>query len=273
MEAPYRKVWNLKGTYGAYSEGFEFLDLMRTLCPESERVPITQDSSRASGESGSQLYSRNFEPWRDPRLIYMDRKERTFFLYKLFSREIRFWREVTLERRRQGLSCCTVCAAVTEDCTNTICEGCETALFEPGRYTWFKTCMMGEEAFQIAPLEGPELQKRMERSQNHDLSLRQYIWNGRHDGPTDDDGDWAWNLDFYAKLEEPFHDMRELRSQWVAYRRFCTENRWPVLRRGSKRKREETSDIDAKDQQDDSMVESETSREGQEGSEEALHKA
>jgi hypothetical protein len=176
---------------------------MRTLCPESERVPTTQGSSRVSDESGSQLHSRNLTPWRDPRFIYRDRKERMSFLYKLLEREIRFWREVALERRRQGLSCCTVCAAVTEDCTDTICEDCETALFEPDRYTWFKRCMMGEEAFQIAPLEGPELQKRMKRSENHDIFLREYIWNSRY-GPIDDDGDWAWNLNFYAKLEEPF---------------------------------------------------------------------
>jgi hypothetical protein len=174
---------------------------------------------------------------------------------------------VALERRHQGLSCCTVCAAVTEDRTVTICDNCETALSEPGRYTWFKCCMMGEETFPIAPLEGPELQKRMEQFRNHDPFLREYIWNGRHDGPTDDDGNWAWNLDFYAKLEEPFHDMWELYSQWVAYRRFCEENIWPNPSR-SKRKREETLDIDAEDQQDDSLVESKTSREGQEGSEE-----
>lgn len=267
MEASYMKVWNLEDTYGVYSKGFKFLNLICTLCPESERVPTTQGSSRASDESGSQLYSRNFTPWRDPRLLYCDRKERMFFLYKLFSREIRFWREVALERRRQGLSCCTVCAAVTEDCTDTLCEDCETALIEPGRYTWFKRCMMGEEAIQISPLEEPEPQKRMKRSQNHDLSLREYIWNSRYDRPTDDDDDWAWNLDFYAKLEKPFHNIQKLHSQWIAYRRFCEENSWLTLRRRSKRKREEI-DIHGKDQQDGSLVESKTSREGQEDFEE-----
>lgn len=266
MEASYRKVWNLENTYGVYSRGFEFLDLIETLCPESKRLPVTQGSSRASDASGSQLYSRNFSPWSDPRFLYTDRKERMFFLYKLFSREIRFWRQVALKRRRQGLPCCEICAAVEEDCTGTICEDCETALFEPDRYTWFTCCMMGEQAFQIAPLEEPELQKRMERSENHGLSLRQYIWNKRYDGPTDDDDDWAWNLDFYAKLEEPFHNMREFQLQWLTYRQFCKENRWPALRRMLKRKREEALDIDAKDQQDYSLVEPKTSPEVQEGS-------
>ncbi|KAJ4303245.1 hypothetical protein N0V90_002138 [Kalmusia sp. IMI 367209] len=241
----YRGAWNIEDTYGVYTKGFGFLAFVTAL---SSRIPVTQGSSRAPGESGSQLYERNFSPWRDSRLLYRDRKARMFILYKLFSREMRFWRNVARERKAQGMSCCECCAAIGEE---DVCNACTDVLFDDGRYTWFKLCLKGEEPFTVAPLEGLDLQRRLHSSENHELSLREYIWNRRHDGPTDDDGDWAWNLDFHTKLEEPFDDMMDLFGQWREYVNFCNKSKdWKYAVEARKRKREEAFENESREELD-----------------------
>jgi hypothetical protein len=269
LHKSHRGVWNLRSTYGVYSRGFGFLRLLRALGSET---PITQGSSRAPNEAGSQLYKRNFVPWSDPRLVYIDRKERMFVLYKLFSREMQFWNSVARERIAQGLSCCKYCAAMGED---DVCEACEDVLNDPNRYLWFKACVMGEKPFRVTSLKGPVLQQRLKRSQNHDLSLREYIWNGRYDGPTDDDGDWAWNLDFYDKLEEPFQDIPELFRQWREYSNFCRESRdWGFTARGRKRKRQQVFSDQSREELDNNNLGEEPSSDDlgdeRDGSEEGL---
>lgn len=229
-----KNSWNLQRTYGVYSRGFQFLALLDALGSE---IPATQGSSRDAGDCGSQLYERNFAPWTDNRFVYTDRKDRMFVLYKLFSREIQFWRATARDRRAQGLSCCECCAKIGKD---GICYACEDVLEDPCRYQWFKDCLMGKQPFEITPLEGPELEKRLRQSQNHDYSLVQYIqyiWICRNGDPTDGDGDWAWNLDFYAKLEEPFRDISELNLQWSGYRDYC--DLYSQIFWSKKRKREE----------------------------------
>jgi hypothetical protein len=240
LDKEYRGIWNLEDTYGVYSRGFGFLGLIRALGSE---IPVTQGSSRDPNESGSQLYRRKFAPWSDPRYIYTDRKARMFILYKLFSREMQFWRVVARDRVAQDVRCCEYCAAMGE---HDICDACKDFLYDRNQYSWFKGCVKGEEPFLVTALEGHDLQKRLDRSENHDLSLRQYIWNGRYNGPTDDDGDWAWNLDFYAKLEEPFHDIVDLCAQWIDFVNFCGQSRdRGFAGRERKRKRDEVSDEDA----------------------------
>lgn len=232
----YKMIWNIQDTYGVYSEGFEFNSLLAKLGSE---MPRTQGSSRDLGESGSQLYERNLSPWRDRRLIYMDRRECMFVLYKLFTREIAFWRGVGKERRAQGISCCECCAAIGDD---DICRACTIFLREKNRYKWFKDSILGKCPFTLKSLDKAELEERLERSQNHDLSLSEYIWNGPYDGPTNDDDDWAWNLDFYAQLEEPFCDISQLQNQWTEFKSYCADPRTRVRSTSRKRKREGTLD-------------------------------
>jgi hypothetical protein len=62
-------------------------------------------------------------------------------------------------------------------------------LDDPNRYLCFEACLLGKESFKVTPLEGLDLQERLNRSQNHDLAVREFIWNSRYQGPTDDDVD------------------------------------------------------------------------------------
>jgi hypothetical protein len=234
----YKRIWNIERTYGVYSEGFEFIEFLTELGSE---MPRTQGSSRDFSESGSQLYKRNFSPWRDPRFIHLDRRERMFVLYKLFTREIAFWRDVGRDRRAHGLSCCECCAAIGDD---DICQACTNFLEDPNRYRWFKDSLLGKSPFTIKTLDKTELQKRLARSQNHDLSLTEYIWNGPYCGPTNDDDDWPRNLDFYAQLEEPFQDISQLEKQWEEFKAYCRSSSLFGAILSRKRKREDASDDD-----------------------------
>lgn len=164
-----KRIWNIERSYGVQSERFGFIDFLAELGSE---MPKTQGSSRDLSGSGSQLYERNFSPWRDHRFIHIDCRERMFVLYKLFTREIAFWRGVGRDRRAQGLSCCECCAAIGDD---DICRVCTRFLQDPHRYKWLKDSLLGKSPFIIKILDKDELGERLSRSHNHDLSLTQYI--------------------------------------------------------------------------------------------------
>lgn len=174
-------------------------------------MPVTQGSSRNLRESGSHLYARRLSPWRDPRYVYLNRRARMFVLYKLFSREISFWRDVAKNRAAQDIVCCQCCAAIGEEY---ICNECDDVLQDPNRYQWLVDCMLGKPPFTFTDLPKEELEERLSRAQNHDLFLMEYIWSSPFAGPTNDDGDRAWNLDFYTPLDRPYQDISELRDQW-----------------------------------------------------------
>jgi hypothetical protein len=236
QEKSYKALWGLTKTYGVHSESFEFVHLISKL---GGQIPVTQGSSRAPNASGSQLYERNISPWQDNRYIQKDRRERMFVLYKLLSREISFWRTSARDRKAQGMSCCECCAAVSMIEDNGICRTCNAVLQDPNRYQWIKDCLLGKPPFTIKTLDEDGLGERMSRSENHDLSLRQYIWSGPHHGPTDDEGDWAWNLDFYTELDEPFDNIAQLKTQWLQFKEFCSRYEQAGYWWRSKRKREE----------------------------------
>jgi hypothetical protein len=174
--------------------------------------------------------------------LYMDRRERMFVLYKLFTREVAFWRDVGRDRRAQGLSCCEFRAAIGND---DICRVCTNFLQNPTRYEWFKDVLLGKSLFTIKTLDKTELEERLKRSQNHDHSLDEYIWNGPYNGPTDGKDDWAWNLDFHAQLEEPFQDISQLENQWEEFKAYCVDSRgWDPVSISRKYKQEDALDDD-----------------------------
>jgi hypothetical protein len=241
-----KNPWNLQDTYGVYSNGFKFLAFILAL---GSKPPITQGSSRNSDECGSLLYERNFVPWADPRRISRDVKSRMFILYKLFSREIQFWRATAIDRKAQGVPCCECCAKIGED---DICYDCESVLEDPYRYLWFKNCLLGKQPFEKTALEGFELKEMLRRSQSYDLSLYEDGWDRRLDGSTDDDNDeedddnedddWACNLGFYPKLEKPFRDIARLWVRWKEYEEHCKRFS------SRKRQREEDSSFQSRDE-------------------------
>ncbi|VUC24620.1 unnamed protein product [Clonostachys rosea] len=134
-----------------------------------------------------------------------------FVLYKLFSREISFWRSTARDRRAAGHSCCQCCATLGHD---DICLECMDVLEDGNRYTWMKDCL----------LDSSTLGRRLRSPQNHEFSLRHFIWRGPLDSPTNDDEDWAWNLDFYTPLETLFKNIVQLAAQWMTYHKYRRRN-------------------------------------------------
>jgi hypothetical protein len=205
---------NLEATYGVHSGGFGFLRLLAKL---ESKTPVTQGSSRDLSECGSQLYERNMWLYSD-NSIY-EPQSRMFILYKIFSREISFWRDVARDRRAQGLFCCKCCAAIGE---HDICQACNLVLQDPNRYQWFKDCLVGK-PFTITALNKSKLKKRQDR-------LRSQLFKAislalQTGGPLQiSDNEWALNLDFYPQLDDPFKDIGQLYSQYEDFIRFCLQS-------------------------------------------------
>ncbi|KAF4631105.1 hypothetical protein G7Y89_g7026 [Cudoniella acicularis] len=164
----YREIWNLRNTYGVYSEGFGFLDFLEDL--GSER-PGSRGSSRALTESGSQLYDRNFSPWHDPRTMYRSRRPQ-------------------IEELKDYLAVRAVPSL----------EGTKPVVLAPP-------------FSKITIATGAELEERLDGVENRKLSSRdrERIWS------VDNEGDWVWNLEFNARLNEPFENIYELQKQWGGF--------------------------------------------------------
>ncbi|KAK0612267.1 hypothetical protein B0T14DRAFT_531878 [Immersiella caudata] len=238
---------NIRGTYGVYSHNFGFLALLRNL--GGREAPIILGSPRLpDGCGSSQLYKRNISPWIDPRYIYKNGPSRMFILYKLFTREILYWKGIAQERKKNGISCCPLCAALGDH--DTMCVACEEFLADDNQYHWFRNAVLGKQPLQLNPLSEEALKTRFKNMNEHYPVLRHNIAPRPYGPHPDYDGnaDWAWKLDFYAPLEDPFDDISGLALQWREFRRYCDENHshrfWrEALHPGNgKRKRPEESE-------------------------------
>lgn len=232
------KLWNIRNTYGIYNEGFEFLPMLEIL---GVTTPVTQGSSRATTESGRQLYERNMTPWIDHRLFQYDynSRERTFILYKLLSRELSFWRSVAQDRRTQGLSCCECCSFPGYD---HICEVCQAVLDDPRRPNWIKAHLLGEKPFDLKKLSEFGIKKRVDYTNSVHRGFVVSVIRSRESEDT-----WALCLDFYPLLYEPFESIGELADQLKAFEAFCRP--WEdglIIDLKRKRKRLETSGVPVK---------------------------
>ncbi|KAI0594917.1 hypothetical protein F4775DRAFT_571898 [Biscogniauxia sp. FL1348] len=233
--------WNMTGLYGVHSHGFTFLGMLSKLGSE---MPITLGASRSPSESGSQLYRRNLSPWVDPRYIYINSQSRMFILYKLFTREINFWKDVARERERNGVSCCRLCAALGEN----ICLDCEHFLADDNQYEWFRNAVLGEPPLRLQDLSKEEVKTRLRSIRGRYPKLKGNI-SPRPHGFMNYDGniDWAHKLDFYSKLDEPFNDIDELALQWRRFWQYCRAHAGRSLREllaNRKRKQSEESDTE-----------------------------
>ncbi|KAK0743081.1 hypothetical protein B0T18DRAFT_330457 [Schizothecium vesticola] len=253
---------NIRGTYGVYSRGFGFLALLERL--GGSEVPMTLGALRSPDGCGSQLYKRNISPWIDPRYIYLNSQSRMFILYKLFTREVLYWKGIARERERSDISCCPLCAALGD---HDLCVACEEFLADDNQYGWFRNAILGESPLQMKALSGEEVKIRLRTMRDDYPVLKEDIAPRPH-GIRNYDGnaDWARKLDFYTKLEEPFNDIDELALQWLEFCRYCREN-GPYFRRAGipgnrKRKRPEGSDAE---QTDNSSSDVEVSEEASNG--------
>jgi hypothetical protein len=234
--------WNIRGVYGVYSLNFGFLDMLRRLGSE---LPVTLGGSRSPYRCGSQLYWRNLSPWIDRRYVHLNSQSRMFILYKLFTREIFFWKGIARERERSGISCCRLCAALGE---HNICKACEEFLADDNQYDWFRNAVLGEPPLQIKSLSEEEIKMRLRTVGDSYPKLNENITPRPHGGFDNYDGnvDWANKLDFYSKLDEPFNDIAELALQWRQFCRYCRQNGpYRSFRRVGNRERKQSEGPDA----------------------------
>lgn len=222
--------WNIRRTYGVYSRDFGFLGLLRSL---SSEVPTAIGTSRSPDACGSQLYQRNTYPWRDRRYVYSNSQSRMFILYKLFTKEIRFWKGIARERERNGVSCCRLCAALGEQ---DICIACQDFLRDENQYEWFKDAVRGEPPLLIKDLSEEQVKTRLwamhdYRTLNEYFKPQSYGFS-YYDGNIDDR---AEKLDFYPKLDHPFNDIAELAAQWEQFRQYCDEKKPLPLTQSSRK--------------------------------------
>ncbi|KAK4235994.1 hypothetical protein C8A03DRAFT_36126 [Achaetomium macrosporum] len=108
----YQRIWNLERTYGvffSYGKG-SFVKWLRSL---GKPLPTRQGSPRGPNDDGRIMFTRNYSPWHDPRLIHgiynnMLKK----FWRLLFAAEVTHWARMAQERIQQGHDCCFLCATV-----------------------------------------------------------------------------------------------------------------------------------------------------------------
>ncbi|KAL6888039.1 hypothetical protein GGI43DRAFT_425928 [Trichoderma evansii] len=81
-------------------------------CP----IPTRQGSPRGPNDSGRCIFTRNYIPWHDPRLIIanfgIDTKKK--YVMEVVAGEARAWSRIAIKRQEEGIDCCTICAGTKE---------------------------------------------------------------------------------------------------------------------------------------------------------------
>ncbi|KAI1368239.1 hypothetical protein F5Y08DRAFT_355490 [Xylaria arbuscula] len=231
-------IWNIRRVYGVYSYDFAFCSMLKTLQADT---PVTQGASRSPNDNGSHLYRRNITPWQDRRYVYLNSQSRMFILYKIFTKEIAYWRRLAEERKRDGVLCCPCCATIGDD---EMCSTCNKFLAVENQYDWLRNAILGHQPLEIKNLTEEEIKGVLATLNTDYPCLREDIlpWSQTVVGGFDGNLDWTRKLDFYAGLNTPFEDMLELFSQWRLFRRFCDKNGPYYNFRNHKRKRSSSSD-------------------------------
>jgi hypothetical protein len=109
-----RAPWNISNSYGVYFSfgGNSFSKWLQSL---QAPLPTKQGSPRGDTATGS-MFSRDYSPWSDPRLIYGPRSGTLRrFLHKLINFECAVWRTIARERNERGGHHCVYCAEVLDE--------------------------------------------------------------------------------------------------------------------------------------------------------------
>ncbi|RYP69299.1 hypothetical protein DL769_005320 [Monosporascus sp. CRB-8-3] len=137
-----RALWNLQDTYGIDSETYELRQIAKRCAASTS--PSRQGSPRIPDGvvSAGYLYKRALIPWSGPRRLGWKPEVRMFFIYKLMSREIKYWKEVAAERKAEGSWACARCAKVEVEMPRecVICHECSKAA-EDEEFDWFRNSL------------------------------------------------------------------------------------------------------------------------------------
>jgi hypothetical protein len=209
-----RTPWNLQDTYGISSATYGLRYFVLERCAASDGPPSRQGSPRVAdgAESGAYLLKRTLIPWSDRRRLGGEEKVRMFFIYKLMSREIRYWKQVAAVRNAEGTWACAWCARVGDEAdgeSGDICDECWEASTgdtivegeDEVMFDWLRNCFMGEPPFPA--IEGA--------TEDEDTLFEQDMLFEHPLPPLD--VRWNQALSAYPALENPFEDMAELLAQ------------------------------------------------------------
>jgi hypothetical protein len=228
--------WNLSNIYGMISDLGVVKSLIRKFC-DVDSPPDRLGSPRVSDGvlSGAYLFRRELFSWRDR--LWIQRKLRTpaqtsdaplFFIYKLMSQEVYYWREVSIARRTEGTWACKWCADTEAETgrAGDICNGClkeSRKLTDPAHfsrtpsYRWLVNCFMGKPPF--AP------QRALATSEYAlfvDWISFALVWNE--------------SLSTYPLLQQPFSDIGQLLEQAAEFEQWSKQRR-EGLRQSHRRER------------------------------------
>jgi hypothetical protein len=150
--------WNLmihKPVYGLCLEPIMFCNLLNTLGSD---LPLRQGSPRISdgAMSGSYLYKRCFDPWRHHERIPITRnytwsaEAQMLYVYKTVSTEVKYWKQIAVERQSHGLLSCLVCADVEDVVVDSsgLCEECARASKDTKIPRWLRRSILGQAPFR-----------------------------------------------------------------------------------------------------------------------------
>ncbi|KAJ6092114.1 hypothetical protein N7467_004083 [Penicillium canescens] len=223
------KRWNIKNSYGIFSEGFQFVDWILSLgCGP----PVRQGSPRPG--TSAYLFLRNHYPWQEPGYINSNIARRIFVIYKIVTREVRYWRTIAEERKELGIDCCDICAGGVE-IGDKICDECSDDISLQVNQFWFKNALLGKQPIDYRPIN-PELQVYA-RNARFEMDAHE---------ASDIDVKFEKNLSFYEELDEGYNDLLELRVQTRKFDRIHREAEWPSMKR--KRSSEISSETDSTEQ-------------------------
>ena len=100
-----------------------------------------------------------------------------FILYKLFTKEILFWKNTAKEQESSRVSCCRLYAALGEQ---TVYTAYDDFLADDNQYDWFKNAVMGNPPPQIKVLSEDEVRTRLRTMKEGYPSLNENITPRSH---------------------------------------------------------------------------------------------
>jgi hypothetical protein len=227
-----RAPWNIKGVYG-FCRNYElfvaWLDHMG--CETPERLGAPRD---AAG-SGRYVLTKEYHPWRDPRLLREGRETETFALYKMLVSELLYWRIVARERNEKGTACCRSCATTDyQTYDGKSCLACFEEIDDPRFPKWVLGTLMRKERIRW-------IQEVQDGRSAEDISSAPDWWYTTvfFELDSTDHPQWYKDLNEYPDLDEEFRDLRELLEQGRKYDDFCWERKRgaAVAELGTTRKR------------------------------------
>lgn len=200
--------WNLQDTYGIYSEVDGLVRLVLRRCA-GPALPDHQGSPRVSdgAMSGGYLRARTLIPWSDPRRIGQVPEMQMFFLYKLISREIRYWKHIATVRKAEGLQVCQWCAKIYEegDDSGFVCHECLVDAAD-SEFDWVGKCLRGEAPFS---------------TDSDDSEEEEADVFSDFEGLPPLNERWKEAIGVYPELERPFEDIGELLTQYRAFKEWA----------------------------------------------------